>query len=1273
MGGGMSLPRPYSASSGGNLQQGRAMQDSADRIAAMYGTLRGPVRRPHSTVGGTPGEYLGRDGGHCEQRQHNSAATHNGAHASQYSSRDSKHTNDDTESLKQSVQEQLQQLVRELEEGDDSTPPGEWRGRGRGGASRPLYASNPALHLTCPADLAGDHRSVSNADLSTATNGSFSSSFLTPNEDAVNNCNNRTMSASSMAPRDCTGRRTPLQAGGGGAASFLSRDRTGSLRGVPSPRGEWARPGGSTVRGGDSSALDALRRTPGRGGLDLHTYQRGRSDDLRHALDSLTRMDSHKPRRVSSMADGASHTSQDRPDRRVPTENCVADHRNDVDAEPSSKTAPRWPPAAATTTTSDKNNNSSSLGTSKSSSGIPVKANNSTVFKGVRTSQGGTAITNNSTTAILNNNKNTNSKDSTNSNIPRSGSDFLQPAKVYHKSKSRELTPTIEAANEKISQLNSGTLKRISPFEAYRRTKSRELPLDHTNANNINDRESSPVARLKSPPKVSPDRPTSPLEKTKTSAEKKADVTKPPAGERAAARLGGASSPQLSASLSRSLSAAKSERPTNGSIAAAKASGRVDKTTEQAPDKAQGRERESEKGEDKAKVKKTPSGDSDKPKSMYKMLTSRFNRSASFVSDNSRSATAAEDDEGGEKEDKFRLKRPSRFLKPRTEKSASKTSVCDTDDDADKPDKKPSKKLTDALNKFLGRKDPAKEEARPAGHVGNKATAPGKAPPDDDQPRKPPRAKGKKSDEEISTAQTKEDGGSECAQSVVPEANPASAPATTTIAAQPNYTLESATKSICNHLSQLENDITSRIGNMGTQEQRGGGGGGVRPGGSSSGRVAAAAAGPNISTYGLSPALANRRNGRPTNLDTAASNMEGGQRTGRAPSAPPPGRAPATKSTMASGSATAESDKVNARNPQETSSPSPPPTECTEEQRGQSEAEDESVMDRITRKSYYSKFQEKKRPKLWRANTREDMDQQLAAAKARLLKEEREEAALVARRLSSPRSPPPWDPHRPASRTSLPPEDAAALMQPGSRRGSSLQPDHLLGPLPPAMPGEVAPHPRMPSLPHDDRYIYPREPSVPCDDYLSRGARMQSSPPEDLLAGQYSRRASSMAPDDLSARPVGEPYVQDAMMAAMAAGSLAGQVAADGSLQRGEPGSREPSVGRLRSPEPTSVEESRSQAREELSRRLTHLTRLSGGSGLSGWNRGAHREGEQRPYRRTSTTGRLTGETSGPPVYRRTNTMDLPPADARARPGSEYRRHLQQDPARRHSAARWVS
>ncbi|KAK8388117.1 hypothetical protein O3P69_020182 [Scylla paramamosain] len=172
-----------------------------------------------------------------------------------------------------------------------------------------------------------------------------------------------------------------------------------------------------------------------------------------------------------------------------------------------------------------------------------------------------------------------------------------------------------------------------------------------------------------------------------------------------------------------------------------------------------------------------------------------------------------------------------------------------------------------------------------------------------------------------------------------------------------------------------------------------------------------------------------------------------------------------------------------------------------------------------------------------------------------------------------------------------------------------------------------------------------------------------------MQPGQYGRRATSLAPDDLSGQPVGEPYAQDTMTTPMGPVPYMGQAGTDGSLQRGEPGPCEPPLGRMRSPEPASVEESRSQAREELSRRLTHLTRLSGGSGMGSWIHNPHKEGEQRPYRRTSTTGRLTGEATGPPVYRRTNTMDLPPADARARPGSDYRRHLQQDPARRYSAA----
>lgn len=1289
------------------------MQDNADRIAAMYGTLRGPLRRPHSTVGGTPGEYLGRDGGHCEQRQTNNAATQNGALASQYSLGDSRqqHSSDDTAALKQSVQEQLQQLVRELEEGEDSTPAAERTGIGLGGARRPHYASNPALHLTCPAGLARDHRSVSNADLSTAAAmGSSSSTCLGPGEAATTN-HSRAMSASSMVPVDGPSHRAPLQAGGGGAVS-LSRERTGSLR--------WTRPSGSSMRGGAGSGV-------GRGAIDLHPYQRGRSEDLRHALDSLARMDSPKPRRVASMAADTSPVPPDKPNG---PQNCVAGQPNETDGKPSTRTLPRRLTVAANDS-SDKNNNSSVLGTSRSSSGIPLKSSNSSgvtntgsmgsVLKGMRVGQAGSTTINTTTTTTatatsttttatsttttnnntrnINNNSNhslnttkntaTNSNKDSGSNIPRSGSGLLQATKVYRKSKSRELMPTIEAASEKFGQLNSGTLKRISPFEAYRRSKSRELPVDHANTNNIVVNNNNNInkdtvtnARLKSPPAhVNPERPKVSLERSKTLMEK-SEVTKPPAGETEASRASEVSSPQHSASLTRSSSTAKNEKVKDGSIPATKVSGGEDKSIEGTTEKTHGREREAEKSEDKAKVKKTASSDPDKPKSMYKMLTSKFNRSASFIADNIRS-TVAEDDETGEKEDKFRLKRPSRFTKSRTEKSASKTSVYDAEDDADKPEKKPSKKLTDALNKFLGRKDSSKEEVRPAGNVGKAASsAASKAPQEDDHSKKPPKAKSKKVEEEQSPPH-KEEGDIEttttttsATTTTITTATTTNTTTTTTMApTQPNYTLESVTKSICNHLSQLESDITSRIGNMGTQEQRSGSsGGGVRPGGSGSGRVAAATTGPSISNYGLSPALANRRNGRPTNLDAAGRAMEGDHHIGRAVSTPPPTKTPATAKAATAQSTTsipAEGDMDKIRAPSDTSSPTPDPGECPEEQRGQSEAEDESVMDRITRKSYYSKFQEKKRPKLRRANTREDMDQQLAAAKARLLKEEREEAVLGARRLSSPRSPPSWDPNRPGSRTSLPPEETVTLMQLGGQRGSSLQPDHLLGPQPSLMMGEVPHHPRMPSLPNEDRYLYPRAPSVPRDDYLSYGARMQSNPPEELMGGPYSRRASSVAPDDFMGRSSGESCVQNAMTAAVAAGSLAGQVAADGAMQRSEASSREPSVSRMRSPEPGSVEDTRSQAREELSRRLTHLTRLSAGSQLSGRGRGTiPREGEQRPYRRTITTGRLAGESAGPPVYRRTNTMDLPPADARARPGSDYRRHQQQDPARRHSAAR---
>lgn len=495
---------------------------------------------------------------------------------------------------------------------------------------------------------------------------------------------------------------------------------------------------------------------------------------------------------------------------------------------------------------------------------------------------------------------------------------------------------------------------------------------------------------------------------------------------------------------------------------------------------------------------------------------------------------------------------------------------------------------------------------------------------------------------------------------------------------------------------------------------------------------------PSITSYGLSPALANRRSARPTNLDLVAANID----NNNSPNVPSDTVAASTTTNHipnheGEGVKYAQVKKLTSTGDnQHTDDGSQTPTESGEsttsgfdDPKGHSENDDESVMDRITRKSYYSKFQEKKKPKIHKANTKQEIDQQLAAAKARLMKEDTEKAvrdSLSPLRFNSPvssprtsvTSPPSWDIGRRNSRKSLPPEDSSIFLL-GGQRGSSLQPDELPGLRRhnSVQPNDIQGLRRLPSVPKDDYRGTHRAPSVPLEEYSSL-RRKKSIPPEEQ---QCKQKAPSVPLDDLSSKlrhksippkdstklpsssnkELGEESVQDAMAVAAAAGALAGEAAAvvaatDATRERGRSKSREPSVTRLRSSEPANYlspnqDETRNLAREELSRRLTHLTRISGTSGLSGWNRGGlagrgsppAATNDKQAYRRTNTTGRLgepstqvspASTISGPvdrPVYRRTNTMDIPPADARARPGSEYRRQLQ-DPARRYSAARWV-
>ncbi|XP_027231857.2 uncharacterized protein [Penaeus vannamei] len=1413
-GGGMSLPRPYPGTSSGLTAQGRMMHDSADRIASMYGTLRGPHRRPHSTVGGHPGEALGRDGGHCERQSTNGSAAHTGVHSSQRASQLSPsgstvQSPEETEALKQSVQEQLQQLVRELEAGEDQLPlapqpqpppeqqqqpqqvylppsvkalvsppgtpmftppttplqphntlPGSLETQTLSEETTPYSTPTPSLShfpisptspvqsiqspLTTPSPLPQVHFRSHSDDAAahgratgTTVKDSFTNSTVPKQGHKVISQTSGPTSRTEGGGQDRTSRGLLTRIGGNEQVGYnaildISRERAtspassdstefGHVKRVSSNNEEWLKPTGAVVRNVDNTALEAYRRSRGKG--DIMEYQRGKSEDLRHTLDSLERLENQKSRitpsrptfcrdppldeRTYSNIGDFNRTNTGTPamtaanlqlHNQLVAANSANSNINNTDptntnSTGSSNTLGR---ANSNICASNDQNNNNGLPTSRSASGIPVKSN----------SRGSLS---------------TRSSFSGNSISGTKPGELLQP-KTYRRSKSKELTPAIEAAGEKLSQLNSGTLKKISPFEAYRRTKSRELPLETVNRD----------TRIKSPPPAGPERAKSPFERARSSIEKKFERAKSPLAERAANRKSDfpAGKAPVSPIMNRSSNIVKDEdRPAETTkIPEVENVQASDRTKDMEREKAKEIEKETEKDKQKDnKVKKTSSCDPEKPKSMYKLLASRFNRSGSNVPDSSVRSTTdkrSEEEDVSEREDKFHLKRPSRFLKHKTEKSSSKSSVCD-EDGSERLERKPSKKLTDALNKFLGRKESKGEEARAATntlqHPSVLVTGT-----EEEHPKKPPRVKPKKfskSHENLCLSSVAE-GGEIVTDAQQTDKMQAAVPQVAATTSQPGFTLESVTKSICDHLSQLESDITSRIGNMGVHEQ----GTVVRPTGTPC-RLPTASSVPSLTTYGLSPALASRRSARPTNLDLAAAGIDNhkapqasqahtvttaSKDSNHIPVSESEGVKYAQIKKLGSGTGEVAPSEDGSQTPTESGEST---TSGPDDQRGVSENDDESVMDRITRKSYYSRFQEIKKPKLRRANTKEDMDQQLAAAKARLMKEDQERAMRdtlsphkYTSPLGSPRanvtSPPSWENPRRHSRKSLPPEDLSQAYS-GGRRGASLQPDDLPGirRLTSVQPPDVAMgvKRRLPSMPPDERIRSFRAPSTPRESLSGR--RVKSIPPEDKMYGQ---RAPSTQPEDIRRpSPVKSPEVKaddnnampDVVAAAAAAGALAGEVAAvaasDGTKERGKSKSREPSVSRLKSPEPTeswssAKDETRTQAREELSRRLTHLTRISGTSGIAAAKRNVGLAGGNasdgagiRPYRRTNTTGLLgeptstqpgtstsTGKTlTERPAYRRTNTMDLPPADARARPGSEYRRMLQ-DPARRYSAAR---
>ena len=1376
-GSGMSLPRPYPTSGSGTLPQSRGSYDPQERVASVYGTIRHPHRRPHSTVVPPQGEGIGRDGGLCEQQNQRSTASESSVHSdvqlqqqrtSQLSpSGQMMHTPEDTAALKQSVQEQLQQLVRELEAGENPSP------------EAPLISQQPVCpqyeNFPLPLSTAAASSTVASMNqmqtntsvlspgitTSNLTPKNFPSTqkpFLGPpstqsgSTDAMSSKNitdtnsfegqsstssnqimqdfpilsNQSMTAptsipvcyttpsSSTSPASvpqsnvafgdqgsqgtksrCVGNHQVgynaiLDINREDASSPQSSDGIpeGEVRKSMTSNEDWLRSGGPIVRSADTTALEAYRRSRGKGSMP--EFLKERSEDKIQNTDALARMEDKTSSETSSPIPHIySNVTQDSHQVASPTLGIpsginsanisnqqltvnASDSKNasEVNTSLASNTKPQVSTNANSNTNNDQNINGGVL-ISQSSSGIPLKSN----------SRG-----------------NINSRSSL-SNLSVSASNLrtmceMPQSKSYKKSKSKELTPAIEAAGEKFSQLNSSTLKRISPFEAYRRTKSKELPVDVANKD-------ASSARLRSPPPA-PERAKSPFERARSSIERQFERAKSPLADRAANRKS-----ESSAGLF-----AMPQTPILGRAASiVKDKSEVDHNLGKDQDHHKGSPKEEKdksadkKEKEKEQVKKTPSCDPEKPKSMYKLLASRFNRSGSNVPEGSTRHPAEkrpEEDDISERDDKFKLKRPSRFMKHKAEKSSSKSSICEgetSQDNSERTERKPSKKLTDALNKFLGRKDTKEEQKLNVNSSPQLAMTSCMM---EDQPQKPPRVKPKKFSKSQENLSRVEEGGEavngvsqlERAQSVAPRGkrNPL----------QADFTLESVTKSICDHLSQLENDISSRIGNMNLQDS-----GTTLASSNGSQSLANSNSVPSLNNYGLSPGLASRRNARPTNLDIAAANRD----------TCPTNRMSTVVSSVSDsnvGKKEVKTTKVKHLSIPGIASHledgNQTPTESGEsttsggdDLRGQSENDDESVMDRITRKSYYTRFQEmKKKPKLRRANTKEDMDQQLAAAKARLMKEETQKSvrdSLSPLRFSgtspatSPRasvtSPPSWDPIRRHSRKSLPPEDLSSTYLMGARRGASLQPDDMQHKR---RHTSVQPDDkvigRLPSLPPEDKPYNQRAPSLTRDPMSPHRRHSKSIPP--------SNSKSPLTSPIMTNEQANEDRVHNAVAVAAAAGAMAGEAAALAGdvIDERRSTSREPSISRLRSPEPVKLqtstqEETRNMAREELSRRLTHLTRISGTSGLTGARGGKAgtpvsstvEKSVIKPYRRTNTAGQLGDPNPGltapgagvteRPAYRRTNTMDLPPADARARPGSEYRRLLQ-DPSRRYSAARWV-
>lgn len=673
---------------------------------------------------------------------------------------------------------------------------------------------------------------------------------------------------------------------------------------------------------------------------------------------------------------------------------------------------------------------------------------------------------------------------------------------------------------------------------------------------------------------------------------------------------------------------------------------------------------ENEQDITKEKIKKHSTGDTEKPKSVYKKLASKFSKSSSNV-------TAENGNDETTQDEKFKLKRPSIFIKGKTEKSSSRSSVQEVEPREDAVEKKTSRKLSDALNKFLGRKT-------------------------DDSPRKTVEVE-VKSPAQIPTASTSDLAKSERDISKIPSryrskvfskshenlnkyddeelnscrsANPIP---------DSNVTIESATKSICESLSQLENDITSRIGSMNSTAD-------LRGAKTSIGVQQNRPIGPTTSvqtlnSYGYSPALATRRHGQTISKYSALSQPIISEAVYESVITSTP--IPEIRENCEISKIT-KVDEVNVNISQnndnykndvaESVKSAPDDERCfsptswggdsvtsaPEDLQGilSDSEEGESVMDRITRKSFYSRFQDgKRRRSRVIPASKFDEDQQLAAAKARLLGDDsRKRDSFSPIRATSPPSI--------VTRTSIGssiPEWESAI----SRRNA--------------------------------RCSVPRTISLPASNFESKTQKDAGN----LYVNAY--RDSSRDRKSLSK--------------AAAAGAAAGYQAAEreSSLVRGSivdtrersvsvlhNCNRDSSLSRLRSPSPPNIgvmkspppqEEIISTARDELTRRLIPLTKLAGSRDpaapkvyrrtTTAGNLDLPTETSSRilssganVYRRTTTTGscdlpqELTSSSTLPrPAYRRTNTMHLPSAEASVNRPTDFRALLQ-PVNRRYSTAR---